>query len=134
MAKDKPKPAAPEPAAAGKPTPYPRTWGSMTQAQRQAWMKEHRPNRPQHVAVAPVKAPAPTAVGAPAPAPAPTSAAGVEGGQLVRIEVIGYRVAVGTRDPVECTGLELLRTVDAEMDAWEEQCQADGEGEDYDGE
>lgn len=129
MAKQQPTKAAdPKPAAADGPVPYPKTWGKMKPDERQAWMRANRPARPVGAPAAPAKAPA--TVSAPAPAaPQAASEAGVEGGQLVRIEALRYTVRVGTREPVESTGADLVATVDREMRAWEEQCQGEGEGD-----
>lgn len=129
MAKEKPKPAPPKPATPSKPTPYPRTWGSMDKVARQEWMKTHRPDRPQAVAVAPVKAPAPAPAPIPAPIPTSTGDEQPSAKNLVQINVVRYSVVVGTLEPVECAPEELLYTVDAQLDTWEEQCQGEGEGE-----
>lgn len=125
MAKGKPAPAPAKAAPASKPTPYPRDWGSMTLEQRKSWMKTNRPNRKeqQPVNVKPTTAPAMAA--APAPAPAPAAEVQPGGKKLVQIDVTRYSVRVGTREPVECEPEELLYKLDEELDAWEEQCQAE---------
>lgn len=127
MAKNKPAPAPPQPAATNKPTPYPRDWGSMTLDQRKAWMKTNRPNRKEHqpANVKPTTAPAKASAPAPAPAPAASAPEQPEGKKLVQIDVTRYSVRVGTREPVECDPEELLYKLDEELDAWEDQCQAE---------
>jgi hypothetical protein len=129
VAKDKPKPAPPKAAEPKKPVPYPRTWGSMDRAARQEWMKVNRPDRPQNVAATPTRAAAPAP--APAPAPAAPSAPEAAGSKpLVQIDVSTYTVRVGTREPVPCDPAEVMQVIDDELDAWEEQCQNQGEDED----
>lgn len=114
MAKQTPKPAATNNAAAGGPTPYPSNWGKMSQAERQEWMRVNRPNRNANA-----PAPAPAA-DRPAARPEPAAApARPEGSVPVKLRVAKWKLQVGDREPVECDSAALGETMAEEMRAFE---------------
>lgn len=114
MAKQPQKPAPSKAAASTGPKLYPSNWGQMTHSQRQAWMKENRPNREAN---APVPAPQNER---PAARPSPASAsAPPEGAVPVKLRVHTWRFQIGDREPVECGTLELGQRIADEMRSYE---------------